>query len=202
VTSFNVASGLGLGRCRGGRGGEPISHTVEPGRARPVRLRVSNRQPGRSASTAVALVGAVGVLGASFLPWVRSGGAHRTSYELVRAAERLDVVSGRAALVARAWYLLPLVVAAACLAASLGRLRVSLALSAVAGAAATLLAALVGRSPLTTEVGWTTTLPAAALVLVGVSCSLINRTPWVRRTGNLRSVVTRGGGFRHLNSRE
>ena len=148
----------------------------------------------RPAATALVLAGAVGVVGASFLPWVRSGSAHRSSYEVVEAADRLGVVSGAGALPVRAWFLLPLVVAGACLAASLGRPRLAVALGGLAGAAAALLAYLVGRSPLTTEVGWTATLAAGVVVLVGAALSVGGRNPG--------SVVTREGAVRRLKGRE
>jgi hypothetical protein len=147
----------------------------------------------RPAATALVLAGAVGVAGASFLPWVRSGRAHRSSYEVVEAADRLGVVSGAGALAVRAWFLLPLVVAGACLAASVGRPRLAVALGGLAGAAAALLVHLVGRSALTTELGWTATLVAGAVVLVGAALFAIGRNP--------RSVVTREGGLRRLKRR-
>jgi hypothetical protein len=147
----------------------------------------------RPAATALVLAGAVGVAGASFLPWVRSGSAHRSSYEVVEAADRLGVVSGTGALAVRAWFLLPLVVAGACLAASLGRAGPAVALGGLAGAAAALLAYLVGRSPLTTGVGWTATLAAAAVVLAGAALSAVGRNPG--------SVVTRERDLRRLKRR-
>lgn len=150
--------------------------------------------PARPAATALALGGAVGVVAASFLPWVRSGSVHRSSYEVVEAAERLGVLSGSGALAVRAWFLLPLVVAGACLAASLGRARLGVGLCVLAAAAAALLAYLVGRSALTTEVGWTATLVAGGVVLVGAALSFVARKPG--------SAVTREGGLRRLKSRE
>jgi len=147
----------------------------------------------RPAATALVLGGAVAVVGASFLPWVRSGSASRSSYEVVEAADRLGVTGGAGALAVRAWFLLPLVVAGACLAASLGRERLAAVLGGLGGAAAGLLAYLVGRSPLTTDVGWTATVVAVAVVLLGAGLSVAGR--------NLGSVVTREGGLRRLKRR-
>lgn len=122
------------------------------------------------------MVGALGVLVASFLPWGRSGGATRSSYELVAAAESLQVVSGAGAIVARAWYLLPLGVACTWLAAVGRRPLATATLSALVGSAALVLAAAVKVSPVGTEMGTSVALAAGATALAGAG-----RSAWEHR---------------------
>lgn len=125
----------------------------------------------------VAVVGVIGVLGASFLPWARSGSATRTSYELVAAARRLEVVSGVGATLARGWYLLPLVVACTWLAATLRRPLVAAVSSAVVGTATLALVAAVKASPLPADTGTTLSLIAGIVALVGAA-----RLAWEQRS--------------------
>lgn len=110
----------------------------------------------------VATAGAIAVAVTSFLPWATSGRASRTSYELVDAVERLDVLDGVGAAIAPAWYLVPLLAAAAFLAAVLGRTLLVAASAAFVGTAAILFAVAVNSSPLSADVG------CAAAVLAGV----------------------------------
>lgn len=126
---------------------------------------------------AVAAVGALGVLGTSFMPWARSGSSSRTSYELVAAARRLDVVSGTGATLARGWYLVPLVVAGAWLAAALGRPLVAAVSSAVVGVATLALVVAVKASPLPADTGSNLALAAGVLALLGAG-----RLAWEQRS--------------------
>jgi hypothetical protein len=63
------------------------------------------------------------VVGA-FLPWVRSGGSARSSFAMVRSADRLGIVDdGLGLVVLRAWYLVPLVAASVVVLLTLHRPR-------------------------------------------------------------------------------
>jgi hypothetical protein len=119
----------------------------------------------------LAVAGVLGILVASFLPWGRSGDAVRTSYELVDAAGRLEVVSSAGATVALGWYLMPLLVACTWLAAVRRHLLVAATLSALVGSAAIGLAAAVRASPVGTEIGTSVALVAGAVALVGAARS-------------------------------
>ena len=139
--------------------------------------RSAVRSVSGSRPATLAVAGAMGVLAASFLPWARSGEAGRTSYEIVAAARRLDVVHGVWATAAAGWYLVPLLVVATGLAAALGRRVATATLSAVVGSAAAGLAAAVEASPLDAEMGTSVALAAGATALVGAA-----RLAWERRS--------------------
>ncbi|HUF33115.1 MAG TPA: hypothetical protein VMN58_07905 [Acidimicrobiales bacterium] len=130
--------------------------------------------PGRRDAVGVVLAagGAVGVVVGSFLPYARSGAATRTSYELVGVAERLELVTGPAATLARGWYLVPLVAAAAWLAAALGKRVILVTSCVILGTAALALGVLLNRSPLGADVGVYLASLAGALSLLGVACLL------------------------------
>lgn len=83
------------------------------------------------AAVGVGLVVAVAV---TFVPWLRSGEARRDSHQLVRAAERLDVFEGGAAVAVRVgWAVLPLVAALGVLALVRGWRRTGLAAGVAVG---------------------------------------------------------------------
>lgn len=129
---------------------------------------------GRRGTVGVVLAvgGAVGVVVGSFLPYARSGSATRTSYEVVGVAERLDVVTGPAATLARGWYLVPLLAAGAWLAAALGNRALLVASCAILSTAALALGVLLNRSPLRADVGLYLASLAGALSLLGAACLL------------------------------
>lgn len=107
----------------------------------------------------------------SFLPWASSGSRSRSSYELVRVADRLDLLPGGwQSGAARAWFATPLVAALAA-AAPLARHHLAPRVGAVAAAAvavfALVLVVMVHRSPLTADVGTTTSAVGAVATLVG-----------------------------------
>ena len=127
--------------------------------------------------TALSVVGTVAVAVASFLPWARSGRASRDSYELVRAAERLDIVTGTAATLAEGWYLVALVAVAACAGAIFERPLFVVILSLAVATAAVSLVVAVRASPLTLEVG-----SGVALVSAGVAAAGVPVAAWERRS--------------------
>jgi hypothetical protein len=114
---------------------------------------------------------------ASFLPWASSGRASRDSYELVRAAERLDIVTGAAARLAEGWYLVTLLAVAVCAGAIFERPLFVVILSLAVALAAVSLVVAVRASPLTLEVGSGVTLVSACVAAAGVPVAA-----WERRS--------------------
>jgi hypothetical protein len=114
---------------------------------------VTRRLP-RSPGTVVTVAGALGVAVAAFLPWGGSGDATRSSFELVQAAERLDLLrGGNRQFAAVLWYLLPALVALVWLAATFERPFATAALGAAVGVLAVGGALVVVASPLKVEPG-------------------------------------------------
>lgn len=113
---------------------------------------------------------------ASFLPWARSGRASRDSYEPVRAAERLDIVTGAAATLAEGWYLVALLAVAVCAGAIVGRPLFVVILSLVVALATVSLVVAVRASPLTLEIGSGVALASAGVAFAGVPVAA-----WERR---------------------
>jgi hypothetical protein len=102
----------------------------------------------RQFAVIVTVAAALVVVMAAFLPWGRSGEADRSSFELVQAADRLGVLTGRTRHLAVAWYLLPALVALLWIAATLRRPVAVAALGLAAGGLAVAGAAVVLASPL------------------------------------------------------
>jgi hypothetical protein len=97
----------------------------------------------------VSLVAATCAVAASLLPWVRTGARERSSYELLAAARRLEVLdSGAEHALLVAWRFVPLVVALGWLALALGWRRVAAAAGVIAGIAAIAVSTAVLRAPL------------------------------------------------------
>lgn len=90
----------------------------------------------------------------TFAPWLRTGSARRTSYEVALAADRLQVLApGPQAAVSVAWAFLPLVAALASLAVMLDRRRLAAGLAAVVGLLEVALAALINNAPRSADWG-------------------------------------------------
>ncbi len=124
----------------------------------------------------VATAGSVGLGVAAFLPWGRSGTARRNSFELVQAAERLDLLDGALAGVgALAWFLVPAAVAGVWLAAVLRRPVMAGTLASSVAALGLALAVVVRSSPVRTEPGLVWGVAAAATALAGVAWMVIER---------------------------
>ena len=140
------------------------------------REAVRRAQPGRTSRGAVvATAGTLAVAASSFLPWAESGAATRTSYELVRAAERLDVVTGSAATAARAWYLVPLLAVGTWVGTALGRPLAVAALATVVALATVALVLAVKGSPLRSDVGTVAAVVSAAVAAIGASVAVGER---------------------------
>jgi hypothetical protein len=137
------------------------------------------------------MVGTVGVIIGTFLPMARSGAATRTSYEVVAAAERLEVVTGALATVAQGWYLVPLLAVAAWLAAALRASGLLLALCISLLMAVLSLSVVVHRSPLAFTAGAAGAPLAGAVAVVGAA-----RYLWERR-GHERRHRTGSAGRSH-----
>lgn len=120
---------------------------------------------------------AVGV-GLTFAPWLRSGSSQRTSYAVVRAADRLDVLGGNGGAVLRSgWSFLPLAAALGVLAVTVGWPRTAAGLAAVVGLAEGLLAFVVMRSPRSADWGALGGLAVGgALVVVALVTALRRRS--------------------------
>lgn len=129
----------------------------------------------RLSSTLLVVVGALIVVVGGFLPWGASGRAERNSYALVGVADRLEVVDGVAAGVARLWYLSPLVAAAVWLAASLGRHRTAALLAGVLGAGGLALAVAVRASPVLDRPGVYVTICGVGVIAVGLVLAVAER---------------------------
>lgn len=91
--------------------------------------------PSQSRAVIVAVVACLGVLGATALPWVRTGDARRSAFALARGADALGYIDtpGRRALLV-SWYLLPFLTAAAWTAGALRRPSVVAAVALLVGA--------------------------------------------------------------------
>lgn len=109
---------------------------------------------------------------AGFLPWGASGRAERSSYALVGIADRLGVLDGAVAGLARAWYLAPVVAAGVWTAAASGRHVLARSLAGMLAAGGVVLAVAVRRSPLLSRPGPCVTIAAAAVVGVGLLLAL------------------------------
>ncbi len=128
------------------------------------------------ASSAALLVGVATVVLGAFLPWVWSGGTGRSSFAMVRTADRLGIGDGDAGPGAlRIWYLVPLVAAAVVVLVTVHRRRaaaiVGLGLSAIVATIAVVVLAVAptpGSGPLVSITG-------AAIVLIGAVVTSIDR---------------------------
>ena len=119
-------------------------------------------------------VASAAVIGlAAFLPWLHTGHATRTSFQMMRAAELLDVVTGVGTFALRLWYFVPVLVALVWLAAALDRLRLMAVTAIVLAGAAASVAIVVLRSGLATGAG-------PQLALIGAVGSLVGAIITVR----------------------
>lgn len=107
----------------------------------------------QSGALAIAVLATTVALGATFLPWGRSGQTRRNSYELVHVAVRFEILSPGLERLTPLWYLVPAAAGAAWLAASLRRPRLAATLCLVVGLLSVVAATLTKQSPLAAEVG-------------------------------------------------
>ncbi len=120
----------------------------------------------------VTAAGAAVVGLAAFLPWLRNGHVTRNSFQMMRTAELLDVVTGVATVALRAWYLVPLLVGVVWFAAALDRHRITAVVGLVLAAATGAVSFVVLRSGVPTGVGPRLALLGAAVVVIGVVLTL------------------------------
>ena len=113
--------------------------------------------------------------GTGFLPWAASGRAERSSYAILALVDRLDILDGAPAALARLWYLAPVVAAGVWTAAALGHRALARALAAVLAAGGVALAVAVRRSPLVDRPGTYATIAAAGVVGVGLVLAVVER---------------------------
>jgi hypothetical protein len=128
----------------------------------------SGRAPSWPMWTACAGSGVVAVAG--FLPWARSGSRQRSSFDLARLADRLDLVDGRwTSILLALWAMIPLLAALTLLAAVFERPRPVLASAGLASALGVTGVALAARTPLPLSAGVWVALGGAAVGLVGIT---------------------------------
>ena len=114
--------------------------------------------------------GAVGVIAGSLSPWLASGAADRTSYEVFDVIDRLGFArSGPFGLAIRAWAFVPMLLVAATVAAWWTRWRWAAALGGVGGIYAFVVSVAVRRAPST---GLVHVLGGPTVTLVGAGCVL------------------------------
>jgi hypothetical protein len=123
----------------------------------------------------VAVGAALAVALASFLPWSRSGEVTRSSYGLLRAAERLELLPDAYDELAAVWYSVPALVGAAWLAAALGRANLAGTLAALVGVLSLVATIVAIRSPLDLE-------PAALVAGTAGGVAVAAGTTQLRRT--------------------
>lgn len=142
------------------------------------RSAVRGSRPLASVARRTLAVVAAGAVAVTFAPWLRTGTATRTSHEVVRAADRLAVLSsGSQAVVSVAWSFLPLVAALAVLALVLDRSLLAACLAATVGLVEVLLALAINDAPRSAEWGTPAGLAlGSALVAVAVA------TAWTTRS--------------------
>ncbi len=120
----------------------------------------------------VTSVGAAVIGLAAFLPWLQTGHATRNSFQMIRTAELLDVITGAASVALKTWYLVPLLVAVVWLTAALERTRLTAAVGVVLTVATIVVSAVVLRSGVQTGLGPQLALLGAATTVVGVVLTL------------------------------
>ena len=121
-------------------------------------------------------VGAAVVVIGTLLPWVRTGGRRRNSYDLLVLVERLGFTpDGATATALRWWPLLPVLVVAAVVAAWWGWLRVGGATGLVAAGYAGTISVLVvrgGSALVRMQAGTTVTIIGAVVLAAGSIAAL------------------------------
>jgi hypothetical protein len=121
----------------------------------------------------VLLVGLALVVVGAFLPWVWSGASGRSSFAMVRSADRLGIVDGAVgSVVLRAWYLVPLLAAAIVVLVTIHRLRAAAVTALVLAVVVAVIALLViaaapdtGAGPMLSILGATTVVAASVGLL-------------------------------------
>lgn len=112
-----------------------------------------------------------------FAPWLRTGSAVRNSFEVVQAADRLDVLpGGPQAVISVVWAFLPLVAVLAVLALTVDRVPVAVVLTVVVGLVQAGFGAVVTNAPRSADWGATAGL-ALGLTLAVVALA----TAWITR---------------------
>lgn len=121
----------------------------------------------------------VGAIASTFAPWLRSGDARRSSYEVVRTAERLELLGPVARRVGRvAWSTLPLVASLALLALARERRGIAGALALWVAAVEGLLAASLREVPQVADWG----VAVSLLLTVGLAVVGVTTLIGARRT--------------------
>jgi len=138
----------------------------------PKATAMSELDRARVLGPAVTSVGAAAIGLAAFLPWLENGHVTRNSFEMIRAAELLDVITGVAAVALKSWYFVPLLVAVVWLTAALERSRLTVAFGVGLVVATIVVSGVVLRSGVPTGVGPELALFGAGTIVVGVVLTL------------------------------
>lgn len=125
--------------------------------------------------------GAAVTVWGSFRPWLASGSAERSSYEVLGLVDRLGVARpGPLEWAVTVWPLMPLLVVAATALVWWGRPVLGSTIGLVAGAYAALVALAVGFAPgdglVRSLPGTTVTLVGASVLLLGAGAGVIDRS--------------------------
>ncbi len=122
--------------------------------------------------TAAAGSGVVGLAG--FLPWASTGRTPRSSFDLVRLADRLELVStGWHEQLLVLWVMVPFLAALGLLAAALGRPRPVLVATSLASGLGVIAVAVVVRTPLQLRPGVWIALAGSLIGLGGITSLVI-----------------------------
>lgn len=160
-----------------------------------VRSALGRRAP----AVALMAIGAAVMVGGSLLPWVRTGGARRHSYELFALVERLGFApDGPAAAALQWWPLVPLIAIVAVVGAWWGWPRAGGAigvLAAVYAGGVGLAVRTAASDVIDIEPGATVTALGGAILLVGSVASILAGTR--DATGRVRTPTDLAGRERH-----
>src|SRR6478736_1716909 len=133
---------------------------------------MSEVERARVLGPAVTSVGAAAIGLAAFLPWLENGHATRNSFEMIRAADLLDVINGAAGVALKAWYFVPLLVGIVWLTAALDRARLTAVFGVVLVLATIVVSGVVLRSGVPTGIAPKLALFGAGTTVVGVVLTL------------------------------
>lgn len=146
--------------------------TVEVAGRRALAARISDVAPKALIASCVAAVAV------TFAPWVHTGAAQRTSYQVVRAADRLQVLAdGPQTVVSVAWAFLPFVAALAVVAVVAERRRLAAGLAVLVGVTELALALAVKIAPRSADWGTTAgSVLGSVLIAVALATAITARS--------------------------
>ncbi len=143
--------------------------------------------PSQSRAVVLAVLACLAVLGATALPWLRTGAARRSAFALARGADALGYIDspGRRALLV-SWYALPFLTAAAWTAGALRRPGAVAALAAIVGGMSIAAGSLV--------IAWVRLEPGPLAAVVVGTAALAGAYGIVRTGASARREISIEGG--------